>query len=112
MDDANDWRAMVPASLRYLPDMVTISDIAKFFGYSGGYVRRLRHARLKADNRGDMGECLDALPPSLTMTTRPLYWRTEDIIRWGIQTGRIDPDTGSIQRLHSPGRPPKSARSR
>jgi hypothetical protein len=106
-----DWRDDVPERFRDLPDLITIVDIANIFGYRKEYVRKLRSRRLELDACGDTGAVINALPQALPISQRPLYWEAVVIIEWGLQTGRLNPDTGDPQRLYSPGAPPKSARS-
>jgi FAD/FMN-containing dehydrogenase len=107
-----DWRDRVPARFGRLEDVITVVDIVWIFGYNPAYVRRLRARRLALDLRGETGYSLHALPPALPASRRPLYWRASEVITWGMQSGRLDPDTGEPQRLYSPGAPPKSARSK
>jgi hypothetical protein len=106
-----NWRTRVPARFRGLPDEITTIDIAEMFGYTTVYVRRLRQARVHADENGDTGPLDSALPRALGVFRRPLFWRTEDVVQWGMQTGRLDPKTGKARRLCSSGRKPSAART-
>lgn len=95
-----DWRDAVPERFRDLPDMITIADMQEIFGFRPEYLRRLRAARIAADASGITGMLLNALPRALPVSRRPLYWASDEIIHWGIKTGRLDPQTGRVQRLN------------
>lgn len=100
-----DWRSLVPERFRGLTDHVTTRGIGEIFGYTQVYVRRLRQRRLNADNDGTTTPLINALPSPIDVFQRPMYWRTYEILQWGIRTGRIDPVTGAVRKLPSSGRP-------
>jgi hypothetical protein len=106
----SDWRTEVPERYRNLPNMITMGGIAELFGYTQTHVRRMRQAERHATLSDEIPE-YSALPAARDdLPGTSVIWWTEDIIRWGLTTGRINPETGEIMHLPSSGRTPRGTR--
>lgn len=98
---SDEWPESIRDMVDRLPPYVEMMDIGDIFGFSAAHVRRMR-----MEHPGT-GITIAHLPePSDDFRQRrPLLWRVETIIEWGLFTGRIDPITGERRSLGSRGRP-------
>lgn len=104
------WRDRVPERYRDLPEMINTRAICELLGYTPTHVRRMRQAQQRAAAAGTIPRYA-ALPPARSDLPGPaVVWWTEDIIRWGLETGRIQPVTGKPVHLRSSGRVPNAQR--
>lgn len=97
----NSWRETAPQRIidLNLDNLVTAKEIQKIFGYSIGYIRRLRREQLAGNP-----DLISALPKPLPISQKPIFWETGEILKWGILTGRLNPETGIVQKIPSSGR--------
>lgn len=102
------WRDGVPERYRDLPEMINTREICELLGYTPTHVRRMRQTQQRAAAAGTIPRYA-ALPPARNDLPGPsVVWWTEDIIRWGLETGRIQPVTGKPVHLRSSGRIPNA----
>lgn len=79
-----------------LPEKVTMRDISEYFQVGYQHVRRMRSASRSGTPNERGSRC--QLPEPEVIGNRPV-WNREDILKWAMETGRIDLATGEPIRI-------------